>query len=506
MNVVLVYRGRYHVREALDLETLASVLRDGGHHVRLVYDPDTFGVTDNVFQAKLLANWLSSDEQTVARILAAEPDVIVCSVLSSTYAWCRAMAETIKQQTSTPIVFSGPHPTLVPEHVMRDPVVDYAIAGEIEGVVNELLERIDAPERLHEVGNLWYRREGTVVSTFRAPLVDLDALPLPDKELFAPFVGHHYSYCAMVSRGCPYQCSFCEETCSSKLYKGQYFRRKSVDTVMRELSAGKRKYRFREVIFKDSYLSGNKSWLRDLAERYRVEIAVPFKCFCTIHGFDEETAELLKRAGCYSIEFGLQTWNDRLRRDVLNRREASDEAFRAFEICDQLRLRYDVDHMFNLPEETEEDHVLGALCYRKLRYLGRVKVHYLVYHPTADILELAVLRGKLPEDARERIAEGEVGDFYDQASADETTRECVSGFAALYKILPLLPPRMVRWFADARRARHLRWIPAPLMAALQGANAVRCGDLRFAAYLRFYPTKVFHTLMRSTPRSAGDSL
>ena len=72
----------------------------------------------------------------------------------------------------------------------------------------------------------------------------------PRQELFAPYVSHGYSYCAMVSRGCPYQCTFCEETCAKKLYGGRYFRRKSVDTVMRELLAAKRRYRFREVIFK----------------------------------------------------------------------------------------------------------------------------------------------------------------------------------------------------------------------------------------------------------------
>ena len=30
MNVTLVYRGRYLIREALDLETLSAVLRGGG--------------------------------------------------------------------------------------------------------------------------------------------------------------------------------------------------------------------------------------------------------------------------------------------------------------------------------------------------------------------------------------------------------------------------------------------------------------------------------------------
>jgi radical SAM superfamily enzyme YgiQ (UPF0313 family) len=500
MKIVLVYRGRYHVREALDLETLAPIFRRAGHQVQLLYDPDTFGVTDNVLQIPALARLLCNDQRTRDRIVTGQPDVILFSVLTTTYQWCRETAAAVRQQIAAPIVFFGLQPSLVPQHVMDHSCADFAIAGEVEGVILPLLERIGSGGDLSDVGNLWYRRQGAAVFTHRAPLVDLDALPLPDKDLFAPYSSHRYSYSAMVSRGCPYSCTFCEETCSKKLYSGQYFRRKQVETVMRELVAGKQRYRFREVIFKDSYLTGNKTWLRELMERYRREIGVPFKCFCTIHGFDDETAALLKQGGCYSIEFGLQTWNDRLRREILGRQETAEDAFRAFACCDQHRLHYDVDHMFHLPTETEQDHQLGVECYRRLRYLSRIKVHFLVYYPTADILNHAVAAGDLPSDMQQQLAEGQTSDFYDQSVGDRHTRQVVAGYAALYKILPLLPEWLVRRLSCAKRVRRLRWIPTPLMVLLQGLNALRSADRRFAAYLWMYPVKIFHTLMATQPK------
>lgn len=497
MNVVLVYRGRYHVREALDLETLSAVLRRAGHRTCLVYDPDTLGVTDNVFQVPFLSRWLNLRQQPLRRILRREPEAVVFSVLATNYAWCRELAAAIKQQSSAAVIFLGLHTSLVPERIMRDGCVDYAVVGEPEGVLDPLLRRIADQRDVADVGNVWYRCEGQPRHTFRAPLVDLDALPLPDKELFAPYVSHRYSYSAMVSRGCPYQCSFCEETCAKKLYGPRYFRRKSVTAVMDELLAGKRQYGFREVIFKDSYLSGDKRWLREFMERYRREIGVPFKCFCTICGFDDETARLLKEGGCYCVEFGLQTWNDRLRRDILRRQETSADAFRVFGICDQHRLRYDVDHMFCLPTETEQDHRQGAECYRQLRYLGRVKVHHLVYYPTSDILAHGLAAGDVAPTVVEELAEGCQRDFYAGAAAGEPARQIVAAYAALYKILPLLPARVLDWSLQRRRVAWCRWIPFPVMAALQATNAVRCGDLRFAAYLSLYPAKVWHTLRGS---------
>ncbi len=505
MRVTVVYRGRYHVREALDLETLVPLLRGAGHQVTFVYHPDPFGVTDNVFQAPALARAVSPDREVERRVLESEPEAVLFSVLPSTFPWCVQTAETVRRHCGAPVVFFGLQPSLVPERAMREPAVDYVIQGEVENVVNPLLEAVASGGDVARVGNLWHRADGEPAFTGRADLVDLDMLPLPDKALFEPYVDHHFSYSAMVSRGCPYRCTFCEETCLKKLYPKGYFRRKRVETVMRELVAGRKRTRYREVIFKDSYLSGNKVWLRELMDRYRREIGVPFKCFCTITGFDEETARLLKEGGCYSIEFGLQTWNDRLRRDVLGRRETGRDALRVLGACDDVGLWYDVDHLFNLPTETRADHELGIDCYRRLRRLGRIKVHFLVYLPTADIVKHGVEAGDLPPDAPQRLADGVESDFYDQSTGDERRRRLVAGYAALYKLLPMLPEGLVRWLRRDDRVLWLGRVPKAAMAALQGLNALRSGDLRFLAYLQGYPVKLLRSLRRdnATCRAAA---
>jgi hypothetical protein len=77
----------------------------------------------------------------------------------------------------------------------------------------------------------------------------------------------------------------------------------------------------------------------------------------------------------------------------------------------------------------------------------------------------------------------------------------VAGYAALYKILPLLPTWLVRWLTKGGRVRYLRRIPSLVLAVLQAMNAWRSGDLRFAAYLEMYPVKVLRTLQRAVPSS-----
>lgn len=491
MRVLLVYKGRYHVRQALDLETLAAVLRAAGHEVSLEYDPDTFGVTDNVLQIGRLSRRLSRPDRAAARIAAAAPDVALFSALPATFRWCLEVARRLKELRDTPTVFLGLHPSLAPERVVREPCVDYVVQGEAEDAVPALLAALPTGN-LHDVGNLWRMRQDTPLFNRNAELVDLDRLPLPDKDLFRPFVSHTYSYAAIVSRGCPFACSFCEETCSRKQYGAAYFRRKSVNTVMRELREGKRRYRFREVIFKDSYLSGDIQWLEELISRFREEIRVPFKCFCTISGFDRQTAVLLKEGGCYSVEFGLQTWNDTIRRRVLGRVESSEDARRVFDICAEHGLWYDVDHMFGLPGETESDHRHGAEQYALLKHLNRIKVHHLVYLPGAEMIRHAIEAGHVPADFRERLCDGLETDFYGSAGGEDAL---VRGYAVLYKLLPGLPDRVAHVLLRERNRAFLSRIPKPVLALLQAFLALRSRDLRFAAYLRYYPLKVIRALL-----------
>ncbi|HRU06984.1 MAG TPA: radical SAM protein [Candidatus Brocadiia bacterium] len=503
MRVGLVYRGRYHVREALDLEGYAPLLRGAGHRVRLFWDEDVFGVTDNVLQVPWLAKRLSNPLRMAWEMAADRPEVLVFSVLPSTFAWCCEVAKQVKARTGAAVVFAGLHAALAAERCMREACVDCVIQGEAEPALAPLMSALAGRGRMADVGNLWRRDGGEVRFTFRAPLADLDALPLPDKELFRPAVSHAYSYCAMVSRGCPYQCSFCEETCCKRLYGAGYFRRKKPETVLRELVEGKRRYGFREVIFKDSYLSGSKAWLEELMRGYRREIGRPFKCFCTIAGFDADTARLLKEGGCYNVEFGLQTWNDRLRRETLNRGETSEMARRVFDLCARYRLWFDVDHMFNLPGETEGDHLAGAREYGRLRYLNRIKNHFLVYLPGAEIVSAGKAAGALPPDIERQLEDGLETDFYGQEWGSAGERATVAGFAALYKLLPPLPAWLLEWLLRGRRWRWLGRAPGWLMALAQGALALRSRDLRFAEYVRSYPRKALRGLRRALGWGCG---
>jgi hypothetical protein len=385
------------------------------------------------------------------------------------------------------------HATLVPEFVMQEGAVDFLIVGEGEEAFVELLEALEGVNRLEKIKNLCFKKDGVVVrNPLRPPTFELDRLPFPDKELFEGEINYKDDYLIMTSRGCVYNCSYCCETHYNKLYDRKFFRRRSVESVLNELTTMKTRYCFREVMFNDSIFFTDISWLRTLLHQYRMKIGVPFRCFGRVNAFNEEVAELLKWGGCYAIEFGIQTLNESLRKGILNRPERNQDSMNAFEICDSYGIRYDLDHMFGLPEEQEEDHIFASQVYGNLRYLNRIKCHNLNYFPMLPITALANEKGILSSADVLGICAGEEGgDFFHKDSVrDHERRKSNQSYQTLFKFLPLLRPRQISFLLTHNLVRKLYLMPKPVVIFLQILVAIRGGDYRFLLYTKYYYLRI----------------
>lgn len=484
MKVAFAHLGR----ENLGIEYLSAVLKQDGHAVTLHYDPGLFGINDNVFYVPRLEKRYARDRLIVPAIIAEKPDLLCFSVYTGTYQWCLDIARRVRAHLACPIVFGGIHPTLAPDEVLKNEVVDYCVVGEGEEALCELVGMLAAGEDPRGMNNLCWR-EGDAVrcAPLRPPLADLDALPPPDKSLFEHWVNMADDYLVMTVRGCPFSCAYCCESAINKMYDHRFLRRRSVDAVIDELEIMARRYHYREVMFNDSILFGQKQWLFDLLAQYRRRIGKPFRCFGQVKFLDADIAQALVEAGCYAVEFGLQTLNESIRKNILNRSETNEEAERAFRICDRYKIRYDIDHIFGLPEESVADFEFAARFYRSLKYLNRVKCHNLTYFPATPIIDTARERGLLSEANIREINEGRTGDFFHEYTFfDDEKRRQADSFRKLYKFLPLLPRRVVDWLTVNRRWRHVRKIPSPLIILGQILGAFRGRDYRFWLYIKYY--------------------
>ena len=494
MKIIFVHQGR----ENLGIEYLSAVLKRDGHQVALACDSGLFGLTDNVFYIPSLEKIFSEKERVIKKIVDFSPDLVGFSVYTDSYRWCCDIARAVERKIDAKIVFGGIHPTLVPEKVIENNFVDFVVVGEGEEAFPELVESLSSGRPSQNIQNVWIKQNGRIIeNAVRKPIADIDQLPYPDKAAFEEFINYRDDYIILTSRGCVFSCSYCCESYMNKLYSGRFFRRRSVNSVIAELRFMKEKYDFREVMFNDSIFFTDKVWLRELLQRYKNEIGVSFRCFGNIRYLDEEIAELLKWTGCYAIEFGLQTINEDIRMNVLNRFETQYQCKKAFKICDKFKLRYDIDHMFGLPGEKIEDFKQAAEFYSQLRYLNRIKCHNLTYFPKMRIVEIARSHNILTDREIEDIAGGRIGDFFHLDSIkDFRLKRMKENFQTLYKILPILSPGMVGYILRRQIYQKLHLLPSIIVIFLQILVAIKGKDYRFLLYFKNYPRQVMKKTVR----------
>ncbi len=235
----------------------------------------------------------------------------------------------------------------------------------------------------------------------------------------------------------------------------------------------------------------DKKWIKELLQLYRNEIHVPFKCFGKVTHLDNEICRLLKESGCYCIEFGMQTVNQSLKKEVLNRNETNRQAFEAYRICDRYKLRYDIDHMFGLPGEKEKDHIDGLKFYNRLKYLNRIKCHNLTYFPKMTIIETARRHMILDDKDIENINKGNISNFFhNDFIRDDQLKKAKDSFYKLYKLLPIIPAPVVHLIVRYRLYRFFRLIPFPLIILGQLLVAVKGRDYRYIIYFKYYPLRI----------------
>ncbi len=230
----------------------------------------------------------------------------------------------LKDKVNVVSVFGGPHPTFVPR-IIEDPGVDVICIGEGERAAVELADRIEAGREFGDIENLFVKQDGRVIrNPVRPGERSLDEFPHPDRELVYtkfPELSRTTMKTVLAGRGCLFKCSYCyhQDFMDQHGIKNAV-RMRSVDDLIAELAELKAYYPVSFFRFVDASIGFKKSWLRQFAPRYRDRIGRPFSCGLNPFQGSDEVIRLLKEAGCARVNWAVETGDQRLRYEVLNRR------------------------------------------------------------------------------------------------------------------------------------------------------------------------------------------
>ena len=300
---------------------------------------------------------VATEEDPVEAALRLKPDVVGYTVYTGTQNYYLDLNRQIKAQLPGAFsLFGGPHPTFFPEMIEHEGV-DGICVGEGEYATLDLLNALQADAEINGIPNWHFKFNGEIVRNPVRPLLtseQLDELPFPDRDLLYdvhPASRRNKIRPFITGRGCPYSCTYCFNKAYRDLYRGlgKTMRRRSVEDVIREIKAVRRRYSLEFITFMDDTFILNRGWLQDFAVRYKAEVGLPFWCQVRADLVTDEMMALFKDAGCVSVSFGLEAGNDRLRNAILKRNMSREQILEASRIFRQQGIAFMTNNMLGLP-------------------------------------------------------------------------------------------------------------------------------------------------------------
>lgn len=201
---------------------------------------------------------------------------------------------------------------------------------------------------------LSYRsRSGVIVPGTRAFPRGEFSLPLPRYDLF-PYRryriphGRRIPYAGILTDyGCPFHCDYC--------IGGELgFKFRNIDNVIEEMRYLK-SFGIKELWFKDLTFGANKERARRLLNRILDEqLQFTWVCLSRVNVLDEELLTLMKRAGCHTVQLGIETADENLLGQY-SKPFTRAQVEHTVAMCKKVGIRILAHFMLGLPGDTEEN-------------------------------------------------------------------------------------------------------------------------------------------------------
>ncbi len=294
---------------------LAASIRAAGHEVQVI---DAIGeAIEQVYyfgRKNLYVNGLTR-EQILDRIPADVEFICVSFPFSHEWPLAKQMCFAIKEHFPKAIIIGGgEHMTAMPEFSLQAcPAIDYAVLGEGEETIAELIAVHERGESTANVAGIAFHRNDAVVKTprrSRVKTIEDIARPAWDLIPLETYLAGGYSFGVnigrtiplMATRGCPYQCTFCS---NPSMWTTRWMARPPGD-VVDEMEEYIRRYNVQNFDFYDLTAIVRKDWTVQfcnlLLER-KLNITWQLPSGTRSEALDDEVTKLLYASGCRNLSY-----------------------------------------------------------------------------------------------------------------------------------------------------------------------------------------------------------
>ncbi|MCE1247798.1 MAG: B12-binding domain-containing radical SAM protein [Firmicutes bacterium] len=301
---------------------------------------------------------------------------------------------------SIPILVGGPHMSALPQETMKEKCFDIGVLGEAEGTIVELVRTLEQKGDLSRVLGIYYREGDELIFTGPRPLIqDIDTIPFPARHLLNPKlysslptdVKRLPKFSILANRGCPFQCIFCDSAVVGKKYRSPSpkYLADEVEHVIKEFGA-------KEIFFVGTTFTASRKATEDfLDELESRNLKFSWTCSTRVDVVDKPLLERMKRDGCWSIRFGVESGNQ----EVLNfikKGITKEQVHRAISLCNEVGIHTKGFFMIGHLVDTHET-IVDTINFAKELPLTDVTVQINTPLPNTEQYNLAKDYGTLME-------------------------------------------------------------------------------------------------------------
>jgi anaerobic magnesium-protoporphyrin IX monomethyl ester cyclase len=199
---------------------------------------------------------------------------------------------------------------------------------------------------------LIYRYQDRIVEGRRITEEKEFSLPIARYELF-PWKRYRIPHgrtmpfaSTLTNFGCPFKCTFC---IGSELP----LKLRNIDNIVTELKFLKDRFGIREAWVKDLTFAANRHHAVSFCETMiQSKLNYSWVCLSRVNVVDEDLLQLMKAAGCHTIQFGVESGDEQILEQYA-KGIRKEQVIKIFSFCRKIGIRTLAHFMLGLPGETE---------------------------------------------------------------------------------------------------------------------------------------------------------
>jgi radical SAM superfamily enzyme YgiQ (UPF0313 family) len=328
----------------IGLLSVATPLDIAGYQVRIIDQR-----TEYDWEASLLSE-LKTDPVCVGISVTTGPQIW----------WALKASELVKQNSEVPVVWGGVHPSLLPKQTLEHPYIDFIVQGEGEETFYELVTALGNKTPLNRINGIWYKENNHVKQNPSRDFIDLNKQPplsyhLIDLDTHMMSILGVGALLMETSRGCPFNCAFCYNTCFNK----RRWRAFTAEETLSRMKRAKDVYGVNAFVFSDDNFFVEQQRTHRILEGLikqmpdiiwgKGDIRLDF-----LSKLDDEFLRLIERSGCEFLAIGVESGSERIA-EIMRKEIDISQVIPANQRLIDYRMAPHYAFLLGIPGETKTD-------------------------------------------------------------------------------------------------------------------------------------------------------